>query len=43
MGQALVFASIILGVAVAHELGNLHSLIRSRNVRWYWAQPIFAL
>ena len=43
MGQALVFASIILGVAVAHELGNLHSLIRSQNVRWHWAQPIFAL
>ena len=43
MEQALVFASIILGVAVAFELGNLNQLIRSSNVRWHWAQPLFAL
>lgn len=43
MEQALVFASIILGVAVAAELGNLHKLIRSHKVRWHWAQPVFAL
>jgi hypothetical protein len=42
MEQALVFASIILGVAVALELTNLHHLLRSNNVRWHWAQPIFA-
>ncbi|KLI63204.1 hypothetical protein [Aurantiacibacter marinus] len=43
MEQALVFASIILGVAVASELGNLHHLIRAKNVRWHWAQPLFAV
>lgn len=43
MEQALVFASIILGVAVASELNNLHNLIRAPNVRWHWAQPIFAV
>lgn len=43
MEQALVFASIILGVAVAAELGNLHKLIRSHKVHWHWAQPVFAL
>ena len=43
MEQALVFASIVLGVAVAFELQHLNTLLRSRNVRWHWAQPIFAL
>jgi len=42
MEQALVFTSIILGVAVALELTNLHHLLRSKKVRWHWAQPIFA-
>ena len=42
MEQALTFASIILGVAVAFELENLNRLIRSDNVRWHWAQPVFA-
>lgn len=43
MEQALVFASIILGVAVAFELGNLNQLIRSDKVKWHWAQALFAL
>lgn len=43
MEQALVFASIILGVAVALELENLNRLIRSTKVKWHWAQPIFAV
>ena len=43
MEQALVFASIILGVAVAAELTNLHHLLRTSRVRWHWAQPVFAL
>ncbi|WP_336986946.1 hypothetical protein [Altererythrobacter aquiaggeris] len=42
MEQALVFTSIILGVAVAFELENLNRLLRSNEVRWHWAQPIFA-
>ena len=43
MEQALVFASIVLGVAVAFELQHLNTLLRSRKVRWHWAQPVFAL
>ncbi len=43
MEQALVFTSIILGVAVAFELENLNRLLRSKEVRWHWAQPIFAI
>ncbi|QZD94950.1 hypothetical protein K3136_12855 [Qipengyuania gelatinilytica] len=43
MEQALVFASIVLGVAVAFELGHLNTVLRSKMVRWHWAQPAFAL
>ena len=43
MEQALVFASIVLGVAVAFELNNLNHLLRAKNVKWHWAQPLFAL
>ncbi|WP_271077461.1 hypothetical protein [Aurantiacibacter sp. MUD61] len=43
MEQALVFASIVLGIAVAFELQHLNTLLRSRNVKWHWAQPLFAL
>ncbi|MEO1730965.1 MAG: hypothetical protein AAFR64_09520 [Pseudomonadota bacterium] len=43
MEQALVFASIVLGVAVASELNNLHRLLQSRKVTWHWAQPLYAL
>ncbi|ABC63843.1 hypothetical protein [Erythrobacter litoralis] len=43
MEQALVFASIVLGVAVAFELGNLDRVLRSKRVKWHWAQPAFAL
>ena len=42
MEQALVLISIVLGVAITFELENLNRLIRSPNVRWHWAQPIFA-
>ena len=43
MEQALVFASIVLGVAVAFELENLNRVLRSKAVKWHWAQPAFAL
>lgn len=43
MENALVFVSIVLGVAVAFELEHLNRLLRSRKVRWHWAQPLFAL
>ena len=43
MEQALVFASIVLGVGVAFEVENLNRLLRAKNVRWHWAQPFFAL
>ena len=43
MEQALVFASIVLGVAVAFELENLNRVLRSDKVKWHWAQPAFAL
>ena len=43
MENALVFVSIVLGVAVAFELEHLNNLLRSKNVKWHWAQPVFAL
>lgn len=43
MEQALVFASIVLGVAVASELNNLHKLLQSDKVTWHWAQMAYAL
>ena len=43
MEQALVFVSIVLGVAVAFELEHLNKLLRAGNVKWHWAQPLFAL
>lgn len=43
MEQALVFASIVLGVAVAFELEHLNRVLRSDKVKWHWAQPAFAL
>lgn len=43
MEQALVFASIIVGVAVSDQILSLHRLLRSRvPVKWHWAQPWFA-
>ncbi|VVT19300.1 hypothetical protein [Erythrobacter sp. EC-HK427] len=42
MQQALVFASIVLGIAVAFELQHLNTLLRSKRVKWHWAQPLFA-
>ena len=42
MEQALTFASIVLGVAVAFELSHLNTLLRSNKVKWHWAQPLFA-
>ena len=42
MEQALVLISIVLGVAITFELENLHRLVRAPNVRWHWAQMIFA-
>lgn len=43
MEQALVFASIVLGVGVAFELSHLNKVLRSKTVKWHWAQPLFAL
>ncbi|MEO7749849.1 MAG: hypothetical protein ABIS09_00810 [Sphingomicrobium sp.] len=44
MEQALVFASIILGVAISDQVLSLHRLMRGRaKVRWHWAQPWFAV
>lgn len=43
MEQALVLASIVLGVAIAFELEHLNNVLRSDKVKWHWAQPIFAL
>ena len=43
MEQALVFASIVLGVAIASELNNLHKLLQSDKVTWHWAQALYAL
>ncbi|MGB3165832.1 MAG: hypothetical protein WBA68_03555 [Alteraurantiacibacter sp.] len=42
MEQALVLISIVLGVAITFELENLNRLIRAPNVRWHWAQMLFA-
>ena len=44
MEGALIFASIIIGLAVADELVSLHRLLRHRHkVRWDWAAPVVAL
>lgn len=44
MNQALVFVSIILGVAISDQIISLHRLLRSdAPIRWHWAQPWFAL
>ncbi len=43
MEQALVLASIVLGVAIAFELEHLSRILRAKNVKWHWAQPMFAL
>jgi hypothetical protein len=44
MEQALVFASIILGVAISDQVLSLHRLLRTNApVRWHWAQPWFAV
>ena len=44
MEQALVFASIIVGVAISDQIVSLHRLLRSDvPVKWHWAQPWFAL
>lgn len=44
MEGALIFASIIVGLAVADELVSLQRLLRRRHeVRWDWAAPAVAL
>lgn len=44
MEQALVFASIIVGLAVGDEIVSLHRLLRARAVvRWDWAPLAVAL
>ena len=44
MEQALIFASIIVGVAVSDQILSLHRLLRSdAPVKWHWAQPWFAM
>lgn len=44
MNQALVFVSIILGVAISDQILSLHRLLRSEApIKWHWAQPWFAL
>lgn len=43
MEQAIVLASIVLGVAIAFELEHLNKVLRAKNVTWHWAQPVFAL
>ncbi|MEM9085453.1 MAG: hypothetical protein AAGB23_05975 [Pseudomonadota bacterium] len=42
MEQALVLASVVLGVAIAFELEHLNKVVRAKNVKWHWAQPLFA-
>jgi hypothetical protein len=43
MEQALVFASIIVGVAVSDQVLSLNRLLRSESpVRWHWACPAAA-
>lgn len=44
MEHALVFASIIVGVAVTDQMISLNRLLRARRlVRWDWAVPAVAL
>jgi hypothetical protein len=44
MEGALVFASIIVGIAVADELVSVHRLLRHRHkVGWDWAALVVAL
>lgn len=44
MEQALVFASIIVGVAISDQIVSLHRLLRGNApVTWHWAQPWFAV
>lgn len=44
MEHALIFASIIVGVAVTDQMISLNRLLRARHrVRWDWAAPIVAL
>jgi hypothetical protein len=44
MEQALIFASIIVGVAVSDQILSLNRLLRSEApVRWHWIVPIVAL
>jgi len=43
MEHALVFASIIIGVAISDQIVSLHRLLRSgQPIKWHWAQPWFA-
>lgn len=42
--QALIFASIIVGVAVSDQIVSLNRLLRAdAPVRWHWALPLTAL
>ena len=44
MEQALIFASIIVGVAVSDQIMSLNRLLRADSpVRWHWALPVTAL
>lgn len=43
MEQALVFASIIVGVAVSDQVMSLNRLLRAPRVRWHWTIPVVAL
>lgn len=44
MEQALIFASIIVGVAVSDQILSLNRLLRAdAPVRWHWAVPLTAL
>ena len=43
MEQALVFASIIVGVAVSDQVLSLNRLLRAPRVRWHWTLPVVAL
>ena len=42
MEHALVLISIVLGVAITLELETFNRLIRSNQVRWHWAQVLYA-
>lgn len=35
MEQALVLASIVLGVGIAFEMENLNRVLRASKVRWH--------